>query len=248
MTSREPHLASIFNYASMSYNNHFFFESLATSGQQDPSEHMPLSLKTELEQSFGSLETLQRDMILTANAMFGPGFVWLVRQTDSYGAQRHPFRILTTYLAGSPFPAAHWRRQATDMNSQGGVTDRAGDTVRQYFDNQNQSNRRTALHGSSSSSAGGDAAGGSAEQSASALVRQKARNPGGADLIPVLCVNTWEHAWLMDWHVGGKFGFLAAWWGKINWGKVAERARQIGDKPMSAQPAAMPRAEAHQGS
>lgn len=47
-------------------------------------------------------------------AMFGPGFVWLVKN-----AQSTELRILTTYLAGSPYTAAHWRRQGLDMNTQG---------------------------------------------------------------------------------------------------------------------------------
>ncbi|PSS03575.1 hypothetical protein BD289DRAFT_380851, partial [Coniella lustricola] len=110
ITSREPDMASIFNYASMAFNNHFFFETLSGTGGQDPAEHMPLTLKEDLELSFGSLETLQRELIITANAMFGPGFVWLVRLRDqSGGPQRFPYRVLATYLAGSPFPAAHWR-------------------------------------------------------------------------------------------------------------------------------------------
>ncbi|KAF3764797.1 hypothetical protein M406DRAFT_27960, partial [Cryphonectria parasitica EP155] len=218
MTSREPELAAIFNYASMAHNNHFFFDGLAPQGGKDPAEYMPSALKTELEASFGSLETLQRELVLTANAMFGPGFVWLVRATDGHSAQRFPFRVLSTYLAGSPYPAAHWRKQGTDMNAHGGITDSAGETIRHYFDMQNIGQGRAPLHGSAAAAAAGGGGGGSI------LNKESAKNPGGASLVPVLCVSTWEHAWLYDWDVGGKLAYLTAWWDIINWGKVAERA------------------------
>lgn len=229
MTSREPSAAAIFNYASMAHNNHFFFDGLAVSGGKDPSEHMPDSLQRELEASFGTLETLQRELLFTADKMFGPGFVWLVRQADgAFGARRFPFKVLVTYLAGSPYPAAHWRRQATDMNSQGGLSDRSGDIVREYFNMQNLSNNRAPVHG------GGGGTGGAGDAAAGFRHLETAKNPGAVQLVPVLCVNTWEHAWLPDWGVGGKFNYLAAWWNVINWGKVAERASALGSRSMTA--------------
>lgn len=230
----------------MAFNNHFFFETLSATGGQDPAEHMPLTLKEDLDQSFGSLETLQRELIITANAMFGPGFVWLVRLRDqSGGPQRFPYRILATYLAGSPFPAAHWRRQGTDMNSQGGITDRAGETVRHYFDLQARSNKRTPMHGTStggfastpsSHTIGPDGTPLSGSSSTSALSSETYKAPGGADFVPLLCVNTWQHAFLYDYGVHDKLRYLASWWRIINWGKVAERAALVGDKKMSANP------------
>jgi Fe-Mn family superoxide dismutase len=45
--------------------------------------------------------------------------------------------------------------------------------------------------------------------------------PGGIDVIPLLCVNTWEHVWLRDYGIGGKRAFLEAWWEVINWEEVA---------------------------
>ena len=45
--------------------------------------------------------------------------------------------------------------------------------------------------------------------------------PGGADLEPLLCVNTWEHVWLMDYGVGGKRKYLERWWDRIDWDVVA---------------------------
>ncbi|KAJ4416509.1 hypothetical protein N0V82_006704 [Gnomoniopsis sp. IMI 355080] len=219
ITSREARSAAIFNYASMAHNTHFYFESIAPHGGEDPYEHMPEDLRKQLVASFGSLETLQSDMLNTANAMFGPGFVWLVRQRNTYGMRGvDPFRILTTYQAGSPYPQAHWRGQGTDMNSEGGFDDKTGSVIRNYYNMMNKHNNRPQLHGNST---GLDVA---------------SRSPGGADVVPVLCVNTWEHAWMFDHGIGGKEQFLGRWWNVIHWGKVAERAQLGAHKPMSASP------------
>lgn len=194
----------------MAHNNEFFFTGIAPTGGSDPSEHLPDQLREELEQSFGSMETLQRELMLTANAMFGPGYVWLVRQDDKlYQRSVGQYRILPTYLAGSPYPGAHWRRQGTDMNNVAGLTDQSGDKVKNYFDSQNHYNSRTPLHGS-----------GSMFQE-----DQLKKSPGGAELTPVLCVSTWEHVWLTDYGPGGKFDFLLNWWRVIHWGRVWERSQ-----------------------
>lgn len=219
-TSREPSHASVFNFASMAHNNHFFFDGISATGGKDPKEHMPESLAKDLMGSFDSIETLQREMLLTADAMFGPGFVWLVVQKDPLGVQRFPFKILVTYQAGSPYPGAHWRKQGRDMNNEGGITDAAGSVVNEYFNMQNASNRRRPLHG----------------EVPNPLTSAVNKNPGGTNIVPVLCVNTWEHAWMWDFGIGGKFNYLSAWWSNINWAKVAERASVVGDRKLNPNP------------
>lgn len=59
-------------------------------------------------------------MLATADTMFGPGFVWLVlaKITDTYGKTDYQWRILSTYLAGTPYSEAG-RTQSKDMNVQG---------------------------------------------------------------------------------------------------------------------------------
>ncbi|KAK1973032.1 superoxide dismutase [Colletotrichum eremochloae] len=116
-TAQDPSQAPIFNHASMAHNTHFFFKNITPTPKP-----MPESLAAELSHSFSSVETLRREMILTAAAMFGPGFVWLVK------AGHQDYRILTTYLAGSPYPGAHWRLQSTDMNTVG-----VGGSANHYF-------------------------------------------------------------------------------------------------------------------
>lgn len=189
-TAREPAEAPIFNHASMAHNNHFFFKRLSPAPVA-----MPESLRSALEESFSSVETLRREFVVTASAMFGPGFVWLVKlgARDAPG-QANPFRLLTTYLAGSPYPGAHWRRQPVDRNTVAAGTPAAG-----------------PLSGTG------------------AGVSAKAAAPGGIDVTPVLCLNTWEHVWLRDYGLGvggygGKRQFVEEWWKAIDWEGVASDA------------------------
>ena len=186
LTAREPSQAPIFNYASMAHNNHFFFQGIAPEGTP-----IPDALRAELEAAFSSMETLRREFVITASAMFGPGFIWLVK------ASAGDYRVLSTYLAGSPYPGAHWRQQLTDMNTVGN-----DGSAKDFFRNQTSANRRRP---------GGKLP------------------PGGIELTPLLCLNTWEHAWMLDWGVGvggngGKLAYAEAWWNLIDWEKVAQRA------------------------
>ncbi|KAG6013386.1 hypothetical protein E4U54_006823 [Claviceps lovelessii] len=185
MTAREPSQAPTFNYASMAHNNHFFFKGIAPGGTP-----MSDALRAELEASFSSIETLRREFIMTASAMFGPGFVWLVK------AGPGDYRVLPTYLAGSPYPGAHWRAQPIDMNTVGN-----DGSAMSYYKNQVLGHKKRS----------GDLP------------------PGGIELEPLLCLNTWEHAWLLDWGVGaggrgGKVNYVEAWWTVIDWESVARKS------------------------
>lgn len=221
--ARDPAAAAVFNYASMAHNNHFFFSQLVnlqtlyesravapsasqTEASRTPGEagvpaentalewdqleasedRIPPKLKQELERNFSSLETLRREFLSTALGMFGPGFVWLVRNTATMD-----LRILATYLAGSPYTAAHWRRQGADWNTSS--ADR--NTVSAFFD-------RTQA-------GAGNGAG-----------RFNPQAPGGTDVVPLLCLNTWEHVWLPDYGIAGKGDYVQQWWETIDWQKV----------------------------
>ncbi|KAF2255390.1 manganese and iron superoxide dismutase [Trematosphaeria pertusa] len=181
--------AYLFNLASMAFNNHFFFKGI----NSDPNvTSSPSSdLVAEINRHFTSLSTLRATFLATAEAMFGPGFVWLVQLDDT---NARPFRILTTYLAGSPLSAAHYRQQSQDLNTHNPDSYPAVNPVGAF--------------------------GAAAKQPP-----KPAKPLGGIDVIPLLCVNTWEHAWLHDYGVGGKRRYLAAWWDKINWDLVRDGAK-----------------------
>lgn len=46
--------------------------------------------------------------------------------------------------------------------------------------------------------------------------------PGAVNVHPILCVNTWEHVWMMDYGIAGKDEYLERWWDRINWDHVSE--------------------------
>ncbi|AEO66065.1 uncharacterized protein THITE_2143700 [Thermothielavioides terrestris NRRL 8126] len=202
-TARDPNHAPTFNYASMIHNNHFFFKHLSPKPVK-----MPEVLRGHLEKSFGSIETLRREMIFTAASMFGPGFVWLVK--TSQPGLPVAFRVLATYAAGSPYPAAHWRRQSVDMNTAVGATTDAGiEAGKTYLEN-------TAY--------------GAGKKIGNPATERLNFAPGGTDLVPVLCLNTWEHVWLWDYGFGagqaggGKLEYAERWWNLIDWERVQKEA------------------------
>ncbi|KAL2017506.1 hypothetical protein VTK56DRAFT_2048 [Thermocarpiscus australiensis] len=217
-TARDPALAPIFNHASMIHNNHFFFKHLSPKPVD-----MPNSLRTHLERSFGSIETLRREMVYTAASMFGPGFVWLVK-TSQPGLPA-AFKVLATYAAGSPYPGAHFRRQDVDMNTAASAWNETGIKAGQkYLEN--------AAYGASAGRRSG----------ASVAANRDKHAPGGTDLLPVLCLNTWEHVWLWDYGFGvgqsggGKLAYAERWWDRIDWDLVSKEAN-VARLEMSSAPA-----------
>ncbi|KAL5121798.1 hypothetical protein ACEQ8H_000013 [Pleosporales sp. CAS-2024a] len=189
--ARDPTMAYGFNIASMAFNNHFFFRGINANPnvQSRPST----DLENQIRACFSSLETLRDDFLTTAEAMFGPGFVWLVQTNDTRPGS---LRILSTYLAGSPLSGAHYRRQSHDLNTH---------SVDSYEKLNNVGSFGSA-----------------------AIQNTGPRKPlGGIDVVPLLCVNTWEHVWLRDYGVRGKMRYLEAWWDKIDWDWVLQNATVV---------------------
>jgi Fe-Mn family superoxide dismutase len=104
-------------------------------------------------------------------------------------------RILPTYLAGSPLSGAHYRRQSHDLNTHNADSFEALNKVGAF--------------------------GPAARQKQDSTPKKPL---GGVDVVPLLCVNTWEHVWLQDYGIKGKRQFLEKWWDKIDWDIVAQNA------------------------
>ncbi|KAL4796146.1 manganese and iron superoxide dismutase [Aspergillus venezuelensis] len=190
--SRRPEMASLFNHASMAHNNHFFFSCLSPSKTE-----IPEKLESKIIETCSSVESLKLDFLATANAMFGPGFVWLAKNLDREGL----IHIICTYNAGSPYPAAFARRQSVDM-----ATHAPGSTGTEQLGNQ--------------------FAGAMGSHSAN----QRTMAPGAVNIHPILCVNTWEHVWMMDYGIAGKAQYLEQWWDRIDWNVVAENYNSVGTR------------------
>lgn len=177
----------------MACNNHLFFSCLSPKITQ-PSA----TLVAEIEDSFSSYDTLRMEMIETADAMFGPGFVWIVKDEEM-----GRMKLLCTYLAGSPYKLAHFRSQQNDMATY-----------------------NTRALSASRSMNGRDSSGSFGPYSRNAVGSDHAL--GGYNSSPILCVNTWEHAYMRDYGVGGKRMYLERWWDRVDWAVVERNARLYG--------------------
>ena len=106
---------------------------------------MPQALKQMIESNFQSVEVFKQEFLGRASAMFGPGYVWLVK----LGRHEKKLSILTTYLAGTPFAEAHNKLQSVDMNTRGAESN--DKVVKALFDItqglRRQDDRQTGLGG-----------------------------------------------------------------------------------------------------
>ena len=195
--ARDPQTASVFNHASMAFNNHFFYQALSTSPMRLDRYNL---LEQSLTKTFGSIETLRTTFIDTAAAMFAPGFVWLVWCKDAEGPQsarsKGAWRILATYAAGTPFPEAGYRQQGIDANTS------SASSYEKY-----QATNALGSFGSHSQSG----------QNAAKIP------PGGTTVAPVLCLSTWEHSYIYDFGLGGKRKYVEDWWAAIDLYRVEQR-------------------------
>lgn len=137
--------------------------------------------------------------------MFGPGFVWLVRINPTMSPVT--LAILTTYIAGSPYPGAHCRQQPVDMATTA-TTVFGGQKPQEYaLSSLQEAAKRSTVMGSAGSfgiTSKGD----------------KKLPPGAQDLEVLMGVNTWEHVWLTDYGIEGKRQFLEDWWERVDWDVV----------------------------
>lgn len=202
--ARDPMNASIFNHASMAHNHHMFFQTLSASIVS--LEKVP-TLQDSLIKAFGSIETLKMTMLDTAAGMFGPGFVWLVYAREPsgggsrLGARAGSWKILNTYNAGTPYPEAGFRQQGIDMNNA------TPESYQAYLQSQHLQPTNSAGSFGPYSQVG----------------REQAKlPPGGTSLMPVLCVSTWEHAYMYQYGILGKRKYLEDWWAAIDWGVVEQ--------------------------
>lgn len=208
LLSRQPEHAALYNHAAMAHFNHFWWDSLSLT-KTEPSD----TLKKDIEEYFGSLDTLKEEMLEHAEAIFGNGFVWLMRERTDYGGgvkTGGKLRILCTYNAGSPYAEAFMMRQpvdrATGMNPTEQVPlNRSGNYSSQMNIPQNY-------------------VGSSGAYSIAGQTPHTAVNALKAD--PILCVNVWQHMWVPDYGLSAdsKQIYLLAWWERINWQKVEERS------------------------
>ncbi|KAL9623051.1 MAG: hypothetical protein Q9160_002565 [Pyrenula sp. 1 TL-2023] len=206
----------------MAVNNEFYFRGLTSSPQDKPEDLLKL-----IDNSFSSFDSFKAQFEATANAMFGGGFVWLVQ--DQRTAE---MRILATYNSGSPFPLAHARQQAIDYSN----ASTAPPTGSGQYRNAAERDRMTTVQNAS----------GSFGRSS----REGKNNQGkdevgymGYNSVPILCINTWQYAWLRDWG-WRKPGFIRMWWNFVDWERVhklSQNATEPGKESLPAERLNSPR-------
>jgi Fe-Mn family superoxide dismutase len=73
-TAGKPDKAAIFNNAAQTWNHTFYWRSLKPDGGGEP----PAGVKQKIEASFGTLDTLKKELAAAAMGQFGSGWAWLV--------------------------------------------------------------------------------------------------------------------------------------------------------------------------
>ena len=200
--SRKPEYAHLYNIAAMAHFNFLWWESIS-----DVKKAVPENLKKDIEESFHSMDGLRREMLEHADAMFGNGFVWLMKEdAANAGIGMHTnLRILCTYNAGSPYADAWKMRQ---------------DNQPRYLNTQD---RRRAEMNRPQNNVG--AFGQYSQQSKDGYTPLNT-----LEATPLLCLNTWQHMWIPDYGILGKRAYLAAWWERIDWDVVRQRYHHAGNK------------------
>jgi superoxide dismutase, Fe-Mn family len=76
-TSGSPQMIAIFNNAAQAWNHDFYFRSMKPGGSKPEGE-----LLKKIQASFGSLDSLKRELSTAALTQFGSGWAWLVLEGD----------------------------------------------------------------------------------------------------------------------------------------------------------------------
>jgi len=199
--SRQPEHADFYNVAAMAHFNHLWWESLSV--EKKP---VPDNLRRAIEDDYHSMDSLRDEMLEHADAMFGNGFVWLMKESPTGSGAftaGGKLRILCTYNAGSPYSEAYRMRQNRDMAT---GLDPAAHRRAQMTQVQNT----VGSFGQFSQQA-------------------KAGNepPNALQAMPLLGLNVWQHMWVPDYGILGKRHYLAAWWERIDWDVVEQRYNQL---------------------
>lgn len=77
-THGNPGQADVFNNAAQVWNHNFYWQSLAPAGRGPENQNPGGTLAQMIEKSFGGLPALKTEMVESALAQFGSGWVWLL--------------------------------------------------------------------------------------------------------------------------------------------------------------------------
>ncbi len=93
-TAGKPEFVPVFNNAAQAWNHAFFWKSLKPRGGGAP----PAALAQKIDESFGSLDALKKDLAGAATSQFGSGWAWLALDAGK-------LKVLKTSNADTPIAA-----------------------------------------------------------------------------------------------------------------------------------------------
>lgn len=93
-TAGKPESAPLFNNAAQAWNHAFFWKSLKAKGGGAP----PAALGQKIDESFGSLDALKKELAAAATSQFGSGWAWLALDGGK-------LKVLKTSNADTPLAA-----------------------------------------------------------------------------------------------------------------------------------------------
>lgn len=85
-TADQGNNADIFNNAAQVWNHTFYWASLKANGGAKPAGE----LKTKIDESFGSYDTMKKEYVDKATGQFGSGWAWLVEEDDKLAIVNTP--------------------------------------------------------------------------------------------------------------------------------------------------------------
>ncbi len=90
-TAGKADKVAIFNNASQAWNHTFYWNSLKPKGGGE----VPVALQQKIEESFGTLDAVKKELANAATTQFGSGWAWLVLDGDKV-------KVIKTSNADSP--------------------------------------------------------------------------------------------------------------------------------------------------
>lgn len=99
MASKDPKAVAIYRNAAQAWNHEFYFANLAPAGSGGAPSG---SLLRAIDSSFGSLAALQKEIVSSAGACFGSGWVWLVRAGAALAVKSTANADSTLTTSGEP--------------------------------------------------------------------------------------------------------------------------------------------------
>jgi len=222
---RDPNNASLYSTASQVWNLDFFLQGL-TPNPVEPSD----KVIEAIEGSFGSMDKFKSQFALHADSLVGSGWVWLVRKaselkiacTFNTGSPLHDAVVPATFTNSSPPIPSPNSVQTGRIRSQPSPPPQSATAASMFnsfsFAKPSASNPMPTLISNAINpmiKSSDVPAGGAVEH-----MPITSKIPDGSATTPIIGLNVWEHAYLLDYGLDKK-QYVDRFWEGVNWNRVA---------------------------